>query len=262
MHWHKVDLLDLSQISPLLARLRPSHLLHFAWYTVPGNYWNSVENLRWVQASLGLLQAFSVYGGQRVVVAGSCSEYDWKFGYCSEERTPLLPSTLYGTCKNSLQMMMTASCKEAGLSSAWGRIFFLYGPHEHPKKLVSSVALSLLKDRPAYCSHGKQIRDYLYVQDVAEAFIALLESEVQGPVNIASGSPTALKDIIIKIAKKLNREDLVQLGALSANPDEPDFLVGDVGRLSKEVGWRPKYNLDYGLDRAINWLKNHPNDTQ
>jgi len=159
-------------------------------------------------------------------------------------------------------MMMTASCKEAGLSSAWGRIFFLYGPHEHPKKLVSSVALSLLKDRPAYCSHGKQIRDYLYVQDVAEAFIALLESEVQGPVNIASGSPTALKDIIIKIAKKLNREDLVQLGALSANPDEPDFLVGDVGRLSKEVGWRPKYNLDYGLDRAINWLKNHPNDTQ
>jgi len=262
VHWHKVDLLDPRQVPQLLARVKPSHLLHFAWYAEPGKFWNSIENFHWVRASLSLLQAFSVYGGKRVVLAGSCSEYDWKYGYCSEENTPLLPSTPYGICKHSLQIMMAAYSKQTGISSAWGRIFFLYGPHEHPNRLVSSVTLSLLNGSPAHCSHGKQIRDYLYVQDVAEAFLALLQSEVQGPVNIASGRPIAIKEIIIKIAEKLNRKDLVRLGALSASPDEPDFLVGNIGRLSKEVGWRPKYSIDQGLTKTISWWKSRSNDTQ
>jgi nucleoside-diphosphate-sugar epimerase len=262
VHWHKADLLDSSQVPQLLARVQPSHLLHFAWYAEPGKFWNSIENFRWVRASLSLLQAFSVYGGKRVVAAGSCSEYVWKNGYCSEESTPLLPSTPYGICKHSLQMMMASFSKQADISCAWGRIFFLYGPHEHPNRLVSSVILSLLKDSPANCSHGKQIRDYLYVQDVAEAFLALLQSEVQGPVNIASGRPIAIKEVIIKIAEKLNRKDLIRLGALSASPDEPDLLVGDIGRLSKEVGWRPKYSIDQGLTKSISWWKSRSNDTQ
>ena len=262
VHWHKADLLDSRQVPQLLAKVQPSHLLHFAWYAEPGKFWNSIENFRWVRASLSLLQAFSVYGGKRVVVAGSCSEYAWENGYCSEESTPLSPSTPYGICKHSLQMMMASFSEQTGMSSAWGRVFFLYGPHEHPNRLVSSVILSLLKDSPANCSHGKQIRDYLYVQDVAEAFLALLQSEVQGPLNIASGRPIAIKEVIIKIAEKLDRKDLVRLGALSASLGEPNLLVGDIGRLSEKVDWRPKYSIDQGLTKTISWWKSRLNDTQ
>ena len=69
-------------------------------------------------------------------------------------------------------------------------IFFLYGPHEPPGRLIPSVIQALLKGEFARCSHGRQIRDFLYVEDVAEAFVALLDSDITGPVNIASGSPT------------------------------------------------------------------------
>ncbi len=256
INWHKIDLLDSGQIADLVSIVRPSHLLHFAWYTAPGKYWTSLENIRWVQSSLDLLQAFVSEGGQRAVMAGTCAEYDWRYGYCSEKTTPLAPSTLYGTCKHTLQVMLNAFSKQTGLSSAWGRIFFLYGPYEHPDKLVSSVICSLLLGRQAHCSHGNQIRDFLYVKDVADAFVALLESDVEGSVNIASGKPIALRDIIEKISDIIMDKSFIQFGTIPTSLDEPPLLVADVRRLNKEVGWMSKYDLDKGLDETISWWKN------
>src|SRR5689334_22814100 len=66
VHAHQADLLDLGQVTALLEGIQPSHLLHLAWYTRPGAYWASLENISWVQASLGLLQAFVTHGGRRV----------------------------------------------------------------------------------------------------------------------------------------------------------------------------------------------------
>ena len=256
-HWHQTNLLDPKQVAKLVADIQPTHLLHFAWFVVPGKYWSSLENLRWVQASLDLLNAFASSGGERVVMAGSCTEYDWKYGYCSEQITPLMPSALYGNCKHALQIMLHAFAKQTGMSAAWGRIFFLYGPHEHPTRLVASVIGSLLKNEPAHCSHGNQIRDFLYVQDVADAFVALLESDVCGPVNVGSGRPVAVKDIIYRIVERVNRPGLIQLGALPTSANEPPLLVADVSRLSNEVNWVPKYELDQGLAQTISWWQNH-----
>ena len=243
-----------------MAELGPSHLLHLAWYVEPGKWIDSPQNFRWVQASLDLLLAFLDCGGQRVAMAGSCAEYDWRYSFCKEELTPLNPNTVYGTCKHSLQQMFDAIITNMGISGVWGRIFFLYGPYEHPVRLVSSVVRSILMDRPAGCSHGNQLRDFLYVKDVADAFVALLDSQITGAVNIASGQPLPLKLIIYKIAEKLNRPDLVRLGAVKTPADEPDLLVGDTTRLLKETGWQPKYSLDQGLEETISWWRNHLNE--
>src|SRR6202790_4494362 len=104
-----------------------------------------------------------------------------------ENSTPLLPTTLYGTSKHALERMLHSSSQQMGFSSAWGRIFFLYGPHEEPSRLVAYVVQSLLRAEPALCSDGNQVLDFVHVEDVASAFVALLESKVEGPVNIASG---------------------------------------------------------------------------
>jgi len=255
VRWHQVNLFDSLEIRRLMGEVRPTHLLHFAWFTTPGEYWTARENLDWVRASLDLLQAFEELGGERVVMAGTCAEYDWRYGYCSEQITPLGPATLYGTCKHSLQILLASFARQTGLSAAWGRIFFLYGPHEHPSRMISSVIISLLKGEPARCSHGNQIRDFLYVEDVADAFVALLESSVTGPVNVASGYPVVLKDVICKVGGKLGRSDLIQLGILPVPANEPQLLVADVSRLTNEIRWLPKYNLDRGLDKTIDWWK-------
>ena len=83
---------------------------------------------------------FATAGGARVVTAGSCLEYDWNYGYCSEARTPCAPHTIV----RHLQARAAAADVGAAPATdrsqrAWGRIFFLYGPHEHPDRLVASV---------------------------------------------------------------------------------------------------------------------------
>lgn len=253
--WHRVNLLESGEIAALVDKVRPSHLLHFAWYAVPGKYWTAPENLAWLSASAGLMQAFSERDGRRAVMAGSCAEYDWKFDYCSEQFTPCRPATLYGACKYGTQILLDAWSRQTGISSAWGRVFNLYGPGEPYSRLVPSVIGSLLRGEPARCTHCKQIRDFMHVQDVAAAFVALLDSDVRGPVNIASGTAIALMDIVHTIADYLHMRELVQLGAISAPAGEPDVLIADVGRLHDEVGFRPRYELKEGIEQMIEHMK-------
>lgn len=256
VHWHKLNLLDFKSSADLISTIRPTHLLHFAWYTVHGKYSSSPENVKWIQASLVLLQSFIQMGGQRIVMAGTCFEYCSNFGFCSEFKTPLKPDTFYGTVKHSLQMILRSLAREVGVSSAWGRIFFLYGPHEHPDRLVSSVTRSLIKGEEAPCSHGNQIRDFLFVEDVADAFVSLLESKVEGPVNIASGRPVLLREMLDLIGQEIGRPELIKMNAIVAPKREPPVLIGEVRRLKEEVGWEPNFNLINGILHTISWWKN------
>jgi nucleoside-diphosphate-sugar epimerase len=254
--WHQADLLNREQIFGLVSKVEPTHLLHLAWYAEPGKYWTSTENLRWVQASLDLFEAFALAGGQRIVVAGSCAEYEWGDDEpCAETQTPLKPATLYGACKHALRIMLDAYAAQAGLSAAWGRVFFLYGPSEYEQRLVPSVIRALLRNETARCSHGQQVRDFLYVGDVAEAFVALLDSEVRGAVNIGSGHAVRLEDVITEIARQLDRPELIQLNAIPAAPGEPRVLLADTERLSNELNWRPEFDLRAGLEQTIAWWR-------
>lgn len=255
--WLQVDLLEEDQAEKMVKDVKATHLLHFAWYAEPKKYWDSQENFKWLKASNMLLKNFYAHGGQRAVMAGTCAEYDWQAGRCLESETALLPATIYGKCKHSLQTALADFSSKNTLSSAWGRIFFLYGPNEHPSRLVPSVIISILQGKPVACSHGNQIRDFLHVQDVASAFVSLLNSDAKGAVNIASGEPVALKEVIKKIADKLGSPELIRWGGIVPSKDEPPLLTADIRRLREEVGWVARYNIDTGLNQTINWWKEH-----
>lgn len=255
VHWHSADLLDADRVRSLMSTVEPTHLLHLAWYAVPGKYRMSPENLRWVQTSLELYMAFAACGGRRVVGAGSCIEYGREDARCAEGTTTLTPSTLYGACKHALRVMSEAFAREAGLSAAWGRVFFLYGPHEHPDRLVAHIMRSVFGGERVRTTHGNQVRDLLHVADVAAALVALLDSDVCGAVNIASGLPVTLKELFGKIAELTGRGDLIEVGALPALEGESPVICADVTRLRDEVGWSPQYDLNRGIEETVEWWK-------
>jgi nucleoside-diphosphate-sugar epimerase len=252
--WHELDLLRPGSAAELIGQVRPDFVLHLAWHAVPGEFWEARENLDWVRASLELLCAFADSGGRRIVAAGSCAEYGCSTGECVENASPLLPTTLYGTCKHALERILHSSSPQTDLSSAWGRVFFLYGPQEHPSRLVAYVVRSLLRGEPALCSEGRQILDFMHVEDAAAAFVALLESEVQGPVNIGSGRPIAVRDVLQEIGQQLGRLELIRFGA-RAGSSEPDRFWANTQRLAKEVGWVPHYDLTSGIGQTIEWWR-------
>jgi nucleoside-diphosphate-sugar epimerase len=255
--WHRADFLQASDIAAVIEMVKPSHLLHFAWYAVPGKYPSAPENLRWCNATIELLAAFANAGGKRAVFAGSCFEYDFSYGYCVEDRTPSNPGTFYGVCKNATREIVEGFCRQFGLSAAWARIFHLFGPYEPAGRLVPSVVGALLKGEPARCSHGRQIRDFLYVEDVATAFVALLDSNICGTVNIGSGEPTSLRHLVTSLAMTTGAPGMVEFGALPSRPDDPPLLVPDVRRLREEVGWHPRLTLEDGLQRTVAWWREH-----
>jgi nucleoside-diphosphate-sugar epimerase len=251
------DLLDARACVELVERVRPSHLLHLAWYAEPGALWASPANVAWLQAGLELVQLFAAAGGQRFVGAGTCAEYDWSgSGICREAETPLAPRTLYGECKRSLHGVTERLYAEPGMPSiAWGRIFFLYGPHEHPQRLVPSVARALLEGREAPCTDGRQHRDFMHCSDVAEAFAALVDGEVEGAVNIASGDAVTVAEVVSVIGEACGRPELVRLGALPQRPDDPAALVADTVRLREEVGFTADRSLREGIFDTVAWWR-------
>ena len=261
---HFVDLLDESDAAALMKQVRPSHLLHFAWIATPGVYWQSADNLRWLAASEHMLRRFRDGGGVRAVLAGSCVEYDWfRGGVCDERSSPLadagaVPLSPYAASKLALFRKLTEFAAEERMSAAWGRIFFQFGPNEHPDRLVPSVIRSLLKGEAALCTHGKQVRSFLHAADVGGAFAALLNTPAEGPVNIGSDQSISLADLIGRIAQQIGRPDLVRLGARIAPANEPAILLPDVRRLRDEVQWRPRFTLNEGLTDTIEWWRGRP----
>jgi nucleoside-diphosphate-sugar epimerase len=255
VRWHRAKLLDAEQTAALVTRLAPSHLMHFAWNVLPG-YPTALENLDWVGASLRLLRAFGEAGGRRAVVSGTCFEYEQSPRmHCVENHTPVRPSSLYGAAKHGLHIVAEAWARQTGVSFAWGRIFYLYGPHEYPGRLVSSLAQGLLRGEEVACSHGRQVRDFLYVPELGEAFTALLHSEVTGTVNMASGTPVSVAEVIAAVAEAAGHPELVRLGARPTPPGEPEAMSAEVRRLREEVGWSSTIGLLEGARRTVDWWR-------
>ncbi|MDW9592866.1 NAD-dependent epimerase/dehydratase family protein [Sinorhizobium meliloti] len=256
VQFHKMDLLSPDgDAFGRASEIGADTLIHTAWCTEPGVYWNSIDNLRWMAASLQLVDAFLRGGGKRVVVVGTCAEYDWRYHTLVERETPLMPSTLYGQAKASLHKTLECYAKQHGISFAWAHVFFPYGPHEKRRRLLSDLIVNLLTGREMPVSEGRQIRDFLHVEDAAAAIAGLAESSVQGPVNIGSGDAKSLRDVIEIVAKETGRPELVRYGGRSPISNDPPSLAASVNRLRDEVGFLPRYGLELGLKSTVDWWR-------
>ncbi len=253
-----IDLLEPGSARSLIMQTTPDVLLHLAWETETGAFWTAESNGRWLDSSRELLDAFLDGGGLRAVFAGSCAEYDWTAlkpgGIAVEEKTPCVPVTKYGAAKMALFDHVQRHISQ-GASCAWGRLFLLYGEHEHPNRFTSSIIRNLLAGREAPMSSGRQVRDFLDTRDAGRAFAALATGTTTGTLNIASGTGVALKSVAEMIGGKIGRPELVRVSALDDRPGDPPALVADVTRLTDCLGFDPAYTLDEGLDHAINFWR-------
>jgi nucleoside-diphosphate-sugar epimerase len=236
------DLLQSEAGASAIAKARATHLLHLAWYAEHGKYWTSPLNLRWLESTVRLVESFCSTGGRQVAVAGTCAEYDWSVGYCHEESTPLAPTTLYGTAKDATRRLVMAVCESYCVPCVWGRIFLPYGPGEDSRRLVPSLFEVFKGKRVPFGVNAGAYRDFLHVNDVAQGFIQLLNSETAGCYNISSGEPIRISEVVRLIAAACNADPNTVLELASERPGEPNLLVGDSSKL-KALGWRPRLSL-------------------
>ena len=242
---------EIQNIQEQLCIWQPQACVHLAWYAEPGKYLNSKENLVSLQGSLDLLQVLSNCGCEQFVGAGTCAEYEMTSEMLLEtDRTK--PETLYAASKSSFQIIGEQLAAQMGLRFAWGRIFYLYGSHEDIRRLIPSTILSIQKGQYFSASPGEQIRDYLHVTDVANAFATMVEQRAGGIYNICSSEPVTIRFMLETIGKLMGQPQLIMHGALPYREWEPMFICGNNDRM-KTIGWSPQVELRSGLKATINW---------
>jgi nucleoside-diphosphate-sugar epimerase len=232
---------------------RPEAFIHLGWYANPKDYLSSRVNLDLLSASAFLGARLTDIGCKRLIGVGTCFEYDVDRGYLREDG-PLGPQHLYSACKRAVGEIWRQLTRGTTTSYAWARLFFMYGPREQPGRLVRSVIESLLTGARAKTSAGLQIRDFAHVGDVASGIVHVMESGLAGPVNVATGVPVRVRDVVAAIARQLGKEDAIDWGAFPPRANDPPFVCADISKL-RASGWAPGFDLESGLSDTIAWVK-------
>ena len=254
-HYPRINLLkEFDYTRDFIREVQADLLIHTAWDIGP-DYKNSKKNLEWVASSLNLVKCFHEAGGQRALTLGSCLEYGGNGPYYNEDYPNPLPDNLYGLAKLSMYQLLRKYSGDSGLSYVHPRLFYLYGPNDRPTCLVPAVARGLLLNETVKCYNENQHRDYLYVEDAAEAVVTILSYPgIFNAINVGSGIGKTVKEVTQFISAYLNKVDKIIYDNENSN-NVPPFMVANLNKYNKEVGYIPKYTFEGGLAKTLEWIK-------
>lgn len=249
----KGDLANLSTLAPQLKDFQPDTFAHLAWCGVLGKDRNAPMQWRNVPQTLELIELAANVGAKHWIGLGSQAEY----GACQNkinELTPTKPTTLYGVSKLAACTLSERLCQELGIRYAWLRLFSSYGPTDNFDWLIPYLIRTLLvKQKPSLTS-AEQLWDYIYIEDVASAIKAVLETnEATGIFNLGSGKAPRLSTLIEKIRDYIDPDLPLGIGEVPYRPDQVMHLEADITRLTQSTGWLPKANFDEAIKTTIDW---------
>lgn len=198
-----------------------------------------------VRGALNVQAECAAGGVQRLLQLGSCFEYG-SYDQDIEENFALHPTTAYAESKAraSAAVLEAASCPTMVL-----RLFGIWGPGEQPHRLVPQILAARESRRPLPLTHGRQIRDFTFVDDMAADIVslALCEQFCTGVVNVGSGQAQPVLDFARHVARVLKCEDLLQPGVLPERPGEMRRLVASTKKLSTLIQMKPRSTVENGL---------------
>jgi nucleoside-diphosphate-sugar epimerase len=245
-----LDLFNIKKTEQALLNLNCTHLIHLGWYTEHGQFWSSPVNLKWIDATKHLLNCFFESGGVHAFIAGTCAEYEWQYGYCDEILTPILPRTTYGRCKHITHLSCVEIANHGNKTLTWGRIFNPYGPSEQPNRLIPSLIAALQNRIEPFGVNKSIYRDFLYVEDLAESIVHTTKMNYSGAINLSSGEPVSLVDIVTELSMLIGTSPEPILMREPRQIDTTKFLIGNNTRLL-ETGWQKRFSLVDGLSHYL-----------
>lgn len=261
---HETDLTDFEQTRRLLRRLAPAIVFNLSGYGVdPGEKREESDRLAEVlNAGLPCLVAESLaaipapgWAGRRIVHAGSILEYGQIGGHLGES-SPAAPFNLYGRSKLAGTLRLTEACESAALPGLTARLCQVYGPGEHPGRLLPMLIEARGLTEPLSLSIGTQSKDFTYVGDVAEGLLRLgLTTGAPGQVvNLASGRLDTVREFILTAAHLL-RLDLGRLKFEKPLPDnELQHLEVATDQLRTLTNWVPATTVADGIRTTLDFL--------
>lgn len=255
------DLLNPGGLKGLFAQTRPSITFNLAGYGVDPEERDAELALR---INVGLVDELCevvasvrdpAWQGQDLIHVGSAMEYGTIGGNLREESDPK-PTTLYGRSKLAGTARLQACCLAHGVKGMVARLFTVYGPGEHPQRLLPSLLKCAKTGETLGLTAGLQQRDFTYVEDVAEGLLRLgcCRAAPGEIVNLATGRLTSVRAFAQTAAEILGiREDGLAFGALAGRPEEMSHAEVSLARLYRLIQWIPSTTIEEGIRRTASF---------
>ncbi|WP_459856804.1 NAD-dependent epimerase/dehydratase family protein [Humidesulfovibrio idahonensis] len=248
MPWHgraKVIQGDIADLSDGQMDMLAGHgrILHLAWEGLP-NYKAESQVTEVLPRHLAFLSRLVEHGARHLLVTGTCLEYGLQEGALAED-APCAPVTAYGRAKNALRLALEPVCAARGATLQWARLFYMHGPGQSEKSLLSQLDRAINSGATTFdMSGGEQVRDYLSVTQVADLLARVaLQDRVTGVINCASGRPVTVRALVEAHLRRRGADLGLNLGHYPYPDYEPMRFWADTAKLAAALAASPDQEL-------------------
>jgi nucleoside-diphosphate-sugar epimerase len=250
--WWQVDLANAADVRRLLAASRPDIVCHLAGVTAAARGVEGVLPILHANLlpTVNLLVAAAEEPVARLLLAGSLEEPQ------PDGLWPV-PSSPYAAAKYAAGAYMRMCHALYDSPAVWMRLFMVYGPAQRDvRKLVPYVATTLLAGETPALSDGRRAVDWVYVEDVADAFVAAaIAPGIEGrTLDIGSGHLVTVREIAERVAQVVGPAPSIHFGAVPERRLE-QMRVADIARTAEAIGWRAATSMDDGLRATVEWYR-------
>jgi nucleoside-diphosphate-sugar epimerase len=258
---HELDLRDAAAVAAALAAARPEWIFHLASHG--SHSWETDARAILetnVVGTLNLLEAAAQQGFDAFVHAGSSSEYGFK-DHAPTEDERVEPNSTYAVSKSSATLLCRQFAEARGLHVATLRLYSVYGPWEDPRRLMPTLLAHGLRGVLPSLVDPETARDFVYVEDVNEAFLAAASRhapESDAIYNVGSGVQTTMRELVGIAQGLLGIDDRPRWGSHAPRQWDTRTWICDRSKAERELDWTPSWRLETGLAEMVAWFRRQP----
>jgi dTDP-glucose 4,6-dehydratase len=212
-----------------------------------------------VEGTQILLDAIRETPVERFILISSSEVYGTAEYAPMDEEHPLNPRSPYAATKAGADRLAYSYYVTYGLPIVIVRPFNNYGPRQHPEKVIPRFITQALSDEPLTVhGDGHASRDWLYVDDDAEAIEAIIEADVDAVagevVNVATGVDISVSEIADAVLEVLGKTGFLK-EHVTERPGQVDRHIGSTEKAERLAGWRARTSFEEGLERTVEWYR-------
>jgi len=254
---HVLELQDEVKVAAAIASIQPEWIFHLAAHGAYSWQTDVSEIMRTnIFGTVNLVEACVRQGFESFVNTGSSSEYGLK-DHAPHECEWIDPNSAYAVAKASATQYCRYTAINRSQRISTLRLYSVYGPYEEPQRLIPSLLTQGMQGKLPPLVNSNIARDYVYVDDVCEAYIRAATSsnlEAGAVYNVGTGIQTSLAEIVDTVRQMLNITVEPQWGTMPQRQWDTNTWVADNSKLTRELGWRAEHSLEAGLKQTVEHL--------
>jgi nucleoside-diphosphate-sugar epimerase len=261
VHLHEVNFVDGEILIHRMDEIRPDWVFHLATY---GAYSYQTDLQRMVQTNvigtMNLVEACVKTGFEAFINTGTSSEYGFK-KHAPSETESLEPNSYYAVTKASATLFCRYTAHFRNVTLPTLRLYSVYGPYEEPTRLIPALILQGLKGQLPPLVNPNIARDYVYVQDVIDAYLLAATRPDQQPgaiYNVGTGIQTSLREVVELARGIMGIQDEPNWGSMPDRLWDSEVWVSDNEKIRNDLGWRPRCTIEQGLLLTSQWFRENP----